>query len=121
YTLQIGSGKAPKVQQADGTPSLTPSPPASYSDTFAVDRKRAYANYSPSNDAWYDTAMLTRTGATSWDFPFQLDALADPNAPASAELVAWGVTGWPQNPDHHLVATLNGAPLVDQTFDALVE
>jgi hypothetical protein len=121
YTLRIGgTGKPTWLQQADGTPVLGATAPTSYTETFAYDRKRAYANYSPSGDAWYDTAMLTRTSASSWDFPFQLDALADPAAPASAELVAWGVTGWPQAPDHHLVASLNGAALLDQTFDGLV-
>src|SRR5206468_8377171 len=103
-------------------PSLAASPPASYAETFALDRKKGYANYSPTNDPWYDTAMLTRRSPTSFDFPFQLDALADPNAPATAELVVWGVTDWPQAPpDHHLVASLNGAALLDQTFDGVVQ
>jgi hypothetical protein len=41
--------------------------------------------------------------------------------PASLELVVWGVTDWPQSPDHHLQASLNGVALVDQSFDGLVE
>ena len=36
-------------------------------------------------------------------------------------MVAWGVTDWPESPDHHLKMSLNGIPVADQTFDGLIE
>src|SRR6185503_8189766 len=37
------------------------------------------------------------------------------------ELVVWGVTNLPQFPDHHVVASLNGTQVADESFEALVE
>ena len=59
-------------------------------ETAFTERQRAYANYAPGTDAWYDTAMLAYTTPKSWSFPFQLDALAE----ASAVLEeVWGLAG----------------------------
>jgi hypothetical protein len=122
YTLTLGgNGPSKDVAEADGTPSLAPTVPASYTETFVMDNQRAYANYSPSAEAWYDTMLLVFGAGNTWSFPFQLDALADPSAPATMELVAWGVTNQPVFPDHHLIASLNGTPVADETFEALVE
>ena len=106
---------------AQHVPSIVPMPPASYTETFVLNRQLRYANYAPSGEAWYDTSMLTYTTLQNWAFPFDLDALADPSAAATVELVAWGVTNWPQSPDHHLVASLNGVAVADETFDGLIE
>ncbi|HEY5158634.1 MAG TPA: C25 family cysteine peptidase, partial [Anaerolineales bacterium] len=37
------------------------------------------------------------------------------------ELVVWGVTVWPQSPDHHLLVSVNGVPVANETFDGLGE
>ena len=86
-----------------------------------VNNQNAYANYAPGNDPWYDTDMLVYTSPKSWNFPFQVNGLADPTASANLNLVVWGVTDWPQSPDHHLVVSVNGVRLADQKFDGLVE
>ncbi len=88
---------------------------------MVVNNQKAYANYAPGDDAWYDTSMLVYTTPKSWNFPFQVNGLADPSASATLELVVWGVTDWPQSPDHHLLVSVNGIPVADETFDGLVE
>src|SRR5262249_45762898 len=53
YVLQVGgSGKQTSIQQADGTPGLVPAAPASYTETFTLNRHTAYANYAPSDNPW---------------------------------------------------------------------
>ena len=32
-----------------------------------------------------------------------------------------GMVDFPQNPDHHLMVSINGVPVADQWFDGLVE
>lgn len=121
YTLQVSRTPAIRVQANSALPGNGLKPPASYLETLVVNNQKAYANYAPGVDAWYDTSMLVYKTSKSWSFPFQVIGLADPAAPANLELVVWGVTPWPQSPDHHLVVILNGITVADQTFDGLVE
>ncbi len=94
---------------------------STYNETLVVNNQRAYANYAPGTDAWYDTSMLTYTTSKSWDYQFQVNGMANPSAPATLTLVVWGVTDWPQSPDHHLLASVNGIPVTDVMFDGLTE
>jgi hypothetical protein len=121
YTLQVGSTTGSRIPAANAAPPKRGTPLGSYAETQVVNNQRAYANYSPSADPWYDTSMLTYKTSQSWDFPFQVNGLANPPSTATLELVVWGVTDWPKNPDHHLVVSLNGVPVGDQTFNGLTE
>jgi hypothetical protein len=121
YTLQVSDAPVEKIQSDNTAPNMDLVSPVTYTETLKVNNQRAYANYTPNSDAWYDTSMLAYTTPKSWNFPFQVNGLADSSAPASLELVVWGVTDWPQNTDHHLIVSLNGTPLDNQTFDGLVE
>jgi hypothetical protein len=121
YTLQVSDAPVEKIPSINAEPDMNLIPAASYTETLVLNNQRAYANYSPNIDAWYDTSMLAYTTPKSWNFPFQVNGIADSSAPASLELVVWGVTDWPQKTDHHLVISINGIPLDNQTFDGLVE
>jgi hypothetical protein len=92
-----------------------------YTETLEINNQRAYADYAPGSDAWYDTSMLVYTSSKSWETPFQVDGLANPGETTDLELVVWGVTDWPQNPDHHLLVSVNGLQVATDTFDGLVE
>ena len=122
YLLQVGgNGKPTNVQVQDAAPPLVSSAPASYTETFLLDRHVDYANYAPGDNPWYDTFMLAFSGSPNTStVPFDLDGLADAGATASSELEAWGVTDWPLTPDHHLVVGVNGTSVLDETFDGLV-
>ncbi|MFZ5879255.1 MAG: C25 family cysteine peptidase [Chloroflexota bacterium] len=92
-----------------------------YTETLVVNNQREFANYAPGADAWYDTSMLTYTSAKSWEFHFQVDGLADPTQKTDLDLVVWGVTDWPQSPDHHLLVNVNGLQVATDTFNGLSE
>ncbi len=119
YTLQVSQANGERIPAVNAAPGHA-QPAGSYTETLVVNNQRGYANYSPSADAWYDTSMLTFKTSKSWEFPFQVDGLVNSTS-AALELVVWGVTGWPQTPDHHLLVSLNGVPVSDQTFDGLTE
>jgi hypothetical protein len=119
YTLQIQRSPASRVQVQRASPGRGQTAPTAYAETLVVDRQRAYANYAPALDTWYDTSMLVYKTSKSWSFPFEINGMA--NSSAELELVVWGVTDWPQSPDHHLVVGLNGVRIADETFNGLVE
>jgi hypothetical protein len=120
YTLQVGQpGKRVAVERKAASKQIKT--PLAYRETLTVERQRAYANYAPGADAWYDTSMLAYTTPKSWDFNFDVDGLADPNGSVRLDLLVWGVTDWPQAPDHHLRVSLNGMTLGEAAFDGLVE
>ncbi|GEM_PF-402092 len=121
YTLQVARAGSPAVEVDRSAPSKRIRTPLAYAETLVVDTPRAYANYAPGEDAWYAASMLAYTSPKSWNFDFEVDGLADPNGSARLELVVWGVTDWPQTPDHHLRVSLNGVSLADELFDGLVE
>jgi hypothetical protein len=121
YTVQVTTATVSRIPGVSAQPGLDLVSPAAYTNTLVVNNQRLYANYAPGEDAWYDTEMLVYKSPKSWSFPFQVNGLADSSADASLELVVWGVTDWPQSPDHHLKVSLNGIPLADETFDGLIE
>lgn len=120
YTLQVSQSPADRIQGNSASAGNGLTSPASYSETLMVNNQRVYANYSPSVDAWYDTVMTTKV-LKSWNFPFEVNGLAGSSAPANLELVVWGVTSVANHPGHHLLVSLNGVPLADETFKGLVE
>ncbi|MDY7092501.1 MAG: C25 family cysteine peptidase [Acidobacteriota bacterium] len=82
---------------------------------------RLYAFSSPTGDPWYDTRMLTFQTPRSWSFDLPVEDLARDvtgAAPAARlSLSLWGVTDWPESPDHHLRVLVNGTVVADETFD----
>jgi len=121
YTLQVSRTPANRIQTNNAQPGTGLTPPGSYLETLVVNRQRAYVDYAPGDDAWYDTSMMVYKSSKSWSFPFQVNGLADPSASATLQLVVWGVTDWPQSPDHHLVVKVNDVAVTDQFFNGLVE
>src|SRR5512138_2841172 len=86
-----------------------------------VNNQRAYANYAPGADPWYDTSMLTTT-RKGWNFTFQLNDLVDASASQSLQLVLWGSNDWPAtDPDHHILVRVNGVFVAEESFDGMVE
>jgi hypothetical protein len=119
YSLQIATPSS-RIPIVSASPRKGLTPPAAYTDTLTVHNQRAYASFYALEDGWYDTSMLVYTTPKSWSFPFEVANLAaDTSAPASLELTVWGVTDWPQAPDHHLLVSINGIPVANQTFDGL--
>lgn len=120
YTIQVSSTPASRMQGDSANVGKGLTPPTAYTETLVVNNQKVYANSAPGDDPWYDTAMFVYTTAKSWEFPFQVNGLADPAASTNLELVIWGMTSVPQNPDHHLQVRVNGISVADATFDGLI-
>lgn len=111
------AAKTPVVE--DGTP--TASATAYSLDLADFERERAYNVASPTGDPWFDTRMLTGRNPGTWTFPFDLEGLVEGTSEVPVlEVDLWGVTNFPVRPDHHVVLSVNGVPLADETFDGLV-
>ena len=121
YTVQVGTTFVPQIPVNNMRILRNVQPALSYAETLVVDNQKAYANYAPGEEIWYDTSMLAFKSPMSWSFPFEVNGLADPSASATMQLVVWGVTDWPQSPDHHLQVRVNGVAVGGQTFNGLVE
>ena len=121
YTLQVSDAPVEKIQSDNTAPNMDLVSPVTYTETLKVHNQRKFSNTSPSVDAWYDTGMLTYTTPKSWNFPFQVNGLAASATPATLELVVWGATDWPASPDHHVLVSVNGVPVADETFNGIVE
>jgi uncharacterized repeat protein (TIGR01451 family) len=124
YTVQVinnSLGNDGRVSQANQPVNNRAQSVPSYLDTLVVNEQRTFVNYAPGNDNWYHTSMMVYTTPKSWNFPFTITGLADGTAATSLELVVWGVTDWPESPDHHLRVSVNGVQLANEYFDGLVE
>lgn len=121
YTLKAQKGKWPRIAVKLAAIPKGAKPAATYRETATVNNQKGYANYAPGADAWYDTSMLAYTTPKSWDFQFSVDGAANLAKPSALALTVWGVTNWPQSPDHRLQVSVNGAPIADVTFDGLSE
>ncbi len=121
YTVQVSTGTVNQLPIIDATPGQGLSAPVSYSNTNIVNRQLYYASSSPSTEAWYDTAMLVYMSSKSWNFTFQVNGLADSSSTASFDLDVWGMTALPQNPDHHLLVSVNGLAVANDRFDGMVD
>jgi hypothetical protein len=122
YTVQVSTAPVNQLPMIDATPRTDLTPAAHYTEILTVNRELNYGYAdSPSNDPWYDTYMEADGASKSYNFSFEVDGLASSLAPANLKLVVWGETSWPQNPDHHLVISLNGTMVEDTKFDGWVE
>jgi len=115
-------GENPSRVQVESRPPL-PGVPAvpSYLDQTTLEREREYSFASPIGDPWFDTPMLVYEGnPQSFSFDLEVDRLV-PRQAATLEIGMWGITNFPQEPDHHVLISLNGVVLDDASFDGLVD
>jgi hypothetical protein len=122
YTVQVSSARAGRIKESNAKPANKVLPPPSYMETLTVNNQRAFANYAPKEDAWYDTSMLANTTPKTWEFPFEVRDLAPASGNATMTLILWGATDWKDaDPDHHVKVSINNAPVADQVFNGLAE
>ncbi len=122
YTLQVSPTPLNSlVEEEAAFNRLMIGKVTSYTETLEIQNQNEYANYAPGTDAWYDTSMLAFKSPKSWEFPFQIDGLASAAETTDLKLTVWGVTNWPQSPDHRLQVSVNGVLVATDAFDGLVE
>lgn len=114
YQLFVDKKRAMRFG-ADGS-ALTGSPAATYMETVTLNNQRAYGEGSPFSDPYYDTTMSGRAGGRTYHFTINVEGYV-PGAPATLVVNTYGITYAPQNPDHHIVFSLNGVKVEDIKFD----
>ncbi|MGB8212670.1 MAG: C25 family cysteine peptidase, partial [Anaerolineales bacterium] len=120
YTVQVSTGAVNHLPGIDASPASGLTAPVSYPYTLVVNNQNQYATSSPSTDPWFDTAMYVDTTSKTWTFNFQVNGLADPTATTQLDLVVWGMDVQPQNPDHHMLVSVNGVSVADDHFNGIV-
>jgi len=119
YVLSLDPRKHARVVVDWRPPEDRAVPPDSYLETVAAERNLSYSFAAPNNDPWYDTAILAFTEPEVTEFEITIDELADDGDASILRVEMWGVTNWPETPDHHVEVAFNRAPVADGIFDGL--
>ncbi|MEM9532286.1 MAG: C25 family cysteine peptidase [Pseudomonadota bacterium] len=108
---------AASVQAGAGRGPVAPS----YRHTERAGENNAYQPATPTLDPWFDREIST-FGPASVDLTLPVSAVDAGTATVQLDLVALTDFMTSPDPDHHLVATLNGgAPIIDAFTDGLTE
>ena len=117
YTLTDDVHDALRIPEVSATPGSA-AVAAAYTEDRKVERNRQYSPASPGDDPWIDTRMTAFTSPESWSFDLDADGYQAGAGPVDLAVELWGVTAWPQEPDHHVVARVNGVEVGEARFDA---
>lgn len=118
YVLRVDR-KGARAAVDTSAPSAGTPAASYYLDTVEVEHNGEYS-FSAPEDPWFDRYLTAWGAPTQTDLELSLDHVVA-GAPASLTVALWGVTDWPQSPDHHLVVSLNGTQLADELFDGLAD
>ena len=113
YRLLLAPSQARRVDIDRSSPSGEPA--TVYMETSLRQRDLRYSFASPLADPWFDTRMLVFSAPKQHEFELRVEDSVD--GPGVLEVDLWGVTDFPQDPDHHIRLWLNGQLLDDQLFD----
>jgi hypothetical protein len=116
YTLLVDWRQARRVA-VEAAPPPVGGAPASYRESVTVDRAAAYSFSAPTGDPWYEKSILAYTAPVSQELVVEVDSPEPEGAEALLHVGLWGVTDWPESPDHHVVVELNGTRLGERIFD----
>lgn len=119
YRLSVDRQLARRAQVDTRAPRKGAASPSWYQETATVERELEYSFASPNGDPWYDTSMLVFNSPQEFTFSTSLDGLVAAGGPATLRVGLWGVTDWPQAPDHRTVLRFNGLQVADELFDGL--
>ncbi len=121
YTLLVDSRQALPMPSGGARADTWGMPPAFYLESRRVERNRDYHFAAPGGDPWYDTRLLAISGPVEASFDLELEGWLEGAAPVVLDVALWGVTDFPQSPDHHVVLEVNGTEVADEWFDGLAE
>ncbi len=91
-----------------------------YRETARVGEENLYSFGAPNGDPWIDRWLLAFGAPASAEIPVSVDHVVDGGQNAVLRVELWGVTAWPERPDHHVVLSFNGRQLASVWFDGLV-
>lgn len=121
YQLHVDASLARRITWDTTQPNLRARPAGFYMETVTVDNNVDYSPSSPTDDPWYDTRLRAQSGrVASATRNFALDGYVPNAAAATLTVDVWGSSSWTQhNPDHHILAKVNGTTLADVRFDGV--
>lgn len=117
YLLSVDAAQARRIGLDAAIPVGTPA--SSYQAAGLYDENIGYAAGSPLTDPWYAQYMQVSSTAKTWTYTLDVDHLGA--GPASLTIAMYGITSTPPGPDHHVMAALNGTPVMDKWFTSNVE
>ncbi|MGI9289915.1 MAG: C25 family cysteine peptidase [Gammaproteobacteria bacterium] len=121
YVLTVDQTLAKTGKTVKAKPKNGVAPVSHYLATRSVARQRQYSFASPNGDPWYDDRLLAINGPVRRDYDVVLDHYVETAAGSELKLMVWGVTNFPESPDHHLQVEFNGEVVADRYFDGLVD
>ncbi len=121
YMLEFTPGGGPRMPVDRTRPDMTSNPPAHYTERVTIEADRQYSFGAPNGDPWYAADLLAIDRPVSWSESVPVSDLAPIVEGGSLEVGMWGVTNWPDSPDHHVRIELNGLPVGERWFDGLVD
>ena len=117
YTLRLDASSAERIREDHTPPARFGRATTTYRETARVERDREYSFAAPNGDPWYDVWMSAIYNPTSLTRTLTLDHYQPNAGPVVLDLGLWGVTDLPEEPDHHLVVSVNGYQVADAIFD----
>lgn len=116
YVLSVNADLAQSVDVDKKQAGKNTAVATSYLETRTVDNNNSYSFSSPNGDPWYDVRLFARTSLLTRDFNIELDNVASGNG-GSINVSYYGLTDFPENPDHHVQTVFNGTQISDDIFD----
>jgi hypothetical protein len=122
YRLTLDRARAARVRPLSGAGAADAggNPATTYPAELRINRDLEWTFARAGDDPWYADWIVAFAGEpVVRNYTFDVDHLVAGAGPAALLLELWGMTDWPQAPDHHVRIALNGSELADETFDGL--
>lgn len=121
YRLHLDAALAQRVTVSTTPPSGTGSIAPAYMETAELEQDSLYRLWSSNpQDPWLATDMLVFGSPRTWSYSLDIDAFVPGAATPQLEVELMGFTRLAPDPDHHIVADVNGTMVADITFDDAV-
>jgi len=119
YILEVNSGIAERVSINSKSIKNNATFEQSYLEQLVIGNNNTYTFSSLSSDPWIDSRLFaTPTSPVNKVYGFDLDNLASAGG-GNLKGTLWGLTDFPQNPDHHVNIKINGVQVEDKIFNGL--
>ena len=118
YNLVIDPRSSARIERDRHFPPVG-EPPKFYRENRKVETNRLYDFSAPGESPWYDSRLLAISEPVEETYALEIDARYEDSDPIDVTVALWGVTDFPQSPDHHVVVEINGVELADEWFDGL--
>ena len=121
YIVTVDQTLAKQGKTVKAAPKKGVAPVSHYIATSTVARQRQYSVSAPNGDPWFDDRLLAINGPLKRSYNVVLNHYVDTATGSELAIDMWGVTNFPESPDHHVLVEFNGEEVAERYFDGLVE